>query len=82
VSCSKSANWQSIAGITTWKRRASRPRSKARKSSGWKNDEAQFALDRYQVEQNEAMSKYKLEQELDRDRQRIQLQAAPPSSLC
>ena len=39
------------------------------------NDEKQFALDRYRVEQNEAMSKFKLEQELERDRQRIQLQA-------
>jgi hypothetical protein len=35
----------------------------------------QFALDRYRVEQNEAISKYKLDQEIERERQKSKLKA-------
>lgn len=39
------------------------------------NDKAQFALDQYRVEQNEAIAKYKLIQDLERQRQQLQLRA-------
>ena len=39
------------------------------------NDEKQFALDRYRVEQSEAISQYKLEQKLERERQTFTLKA-------
>ncbi len=38
------------------------------------NEKAQFALDQYRVEQNEAIVKYKQDQDLDRQRQKMLLQ--------
>jgi hypothetical protein len=39
------------------------------------NDKAQFALDQYRVEQNEAINKFKLAQEVERQQQKIQLRS-------
>ena len=38
------------------------------------NEEKQFELDTYRVEQNEAIAKYKFEQQAERDRQRMQIE--------
>lgn len=39
------------------------------------NDEQQFTLDRYRIEQNESFSQYKLTQELERERQKMLLKS-------
>jgi regulator of protease activity HflC (stomatin/prohibitin superfamily) len=39
------------------------------------NDKAQFALDQYRVEQNEAIIKFKLAQEVERQQQKIQMRS-------